>query len=293
MTILVLIAVALRIISNPLGNVFQKQLTSRGSNPLVVNFFTYLLLSLACLLFSFSVEWSALPLTFWEYSVLAGISGALGNGFLVKALHKGELSVLGPINSYKSVIAITGGVIMLSEIPGLVGIIGIVLIIFGSYFVLDTTSERFSIALFKRSDIRYRLLAMILTAVEAVFIKKIIISSSSTIAFFSWCFFGALFSFILLFVYRINLKKELSENIRSDNLIKYLLLIGCVGTMQFSTNYTFAHMQVGYALSLFQLSTIISIFFGYRFFKEEDILKKTAGSLIMITGSILIILFNS
>jgi drug/metabolite transporter (DMT)-like permease len=293
MTILVLIAVALRIISNPMGNVFQKQLTSRGSNPLVVNFITYLLLSMACLLFSFSVEWSALPPTFWEYSVLAGIAGALGNGFLVKALHKGELSVLGPINSYKSVIGIIGGIILLSEIPGLVGIIGIMLIIFGSYFVLETTSERFSFALFKRSDIRYRLLAMILTAVEAVFIKKIIISSSSTIAFFSWCFFGALFSFILLFVYRINLKKELSENFRSGNLIKYLLLIGCVGTMQFSTNYAFDHMQVGYALSLFQLSTIISIFFGYRFFKEKDILKKTAGSLIMITGSILIILFNS
>jgi len=293
MTILVLLAVVLRILSNPLGNVFQKQLTSRGSHPLIVNFITYLLLSLACIPFSFSVEWPALSPTFWKYSVLAGIAGALGNGFLIKALHKGELSVLGPINSYKSVIGIIGGIILLSEIPGLIGIIGITLIIFGSYFVLDTTSEKFSFALLKRSDIRYRILAMILTAVEAVFIKRIILSSSTTIAFFSWCFFGALFSLMLLFVYRLDLKKELYGNFRSDNILKYLLLIICVGTMQFSTNYTFDHMQVGYALSLFQLSTIISIFFGYRFFKEKDILKKTAGSLIMIAGSILIILFNN
>jgi len=293
MTVLVIIAIALRIISNPLGNVFQKQLTTHGSDPLIVNFTTYLLLSLACILFSFSVEWPALPLTFWKYSVLAGIAGAMGNGFLVKALHKGELSVLGPINSYKSVIGIIGGIILLTEIPELTGIIGIVLIIFGSYFVLDTTSERFSFALFKRSDIRYRLMAMILTAVEAVFIKKIIISSSVTIAFFSWCYFGALFSFLLLLVYRINLKNELFAKFGSDNLYRYLLLIMCVGVMQFSTNYTFGHMQVGYALSLFQLSTIISIFFGYRFFKEKDILKKTVGSLIMIIGSILIIMFNN
>ncbi len=293
MTILVLIAVALRILSNPMGNVFQKQLTSRGSNPLVVNFITYLLLALACTPFLFSVEWPVLPITFWKYSVLAGIAGALGNGFLVKALHKGELSVLGPINSYKSVIGIIGGIILLSEIPGLVGIIGIALIIFGSYFVLDTTSEKFSFALFKRSDIRYRVLAMILTAVEAVFLKKIILSSSASIAFFSWCFFGALFSLILLFVYRLDLKKELFGNLSSDNIFKYPLLIICVGTMQFSTNYVFDHMQVGYALSLFQLSAIISIFFGYKFFKEKDILKKTAGSLIMIIGSILVILFNN
>ena len=62
--------------------------------------------------------------------------------------------------------------------------------------------------------------------------------------------------------------------------------------MQFTTNYAFKHMAVGYALSLFQLSVIISVLLGHRIFKEQDIRKKLAGSAIMVIGSVLIILFK-
>ena len=171
-SLLVFIAVTLRIVTNPLGNVFQKKLTSDGSHPLIVNFITYLLLSFCCVIFSLFLEWTPLTKTFWVYSTLAGIAGALGNGFLVKALHKGELSVLGPINSYKSVVGIVVGIFLLSEIPNFWGVLGILLIIYGSYFVLDTTEEKFTFALLKKSEIQFRIWAMILTAIEAVFIKK-------------------------------------------------------------------------------------------------------------------------
>ena len=59
-----------------------------------------------------------------------------------------------------------------------------------------------------------------------------------------------------------------------------------------ATNYVFDHMEVGYALALFQLSTIVSIFLGYRIFKEENITKKLIGSVIMVAGSVMIILLK-
>lgn len=58
---------------------------------------------------------------------------------------------------------------------------------------------------------------------------------------------------------------------------KFLLLIACVGTMQFTTNYAFDHIPVGYALSLFQLSIIVSVIFGYRFSQEKEIGKKLSA----------------
>lgn len=290
-TVLTSIAVLLRIVSNPLGNVFQKQLTAKGTHPLLINFLTYLLLSVVCIFLAIGVPWRALPQQFWFYSILGGIAGATGNGFLVKALQKGDLSVLGPINSYKSIVGIIVGIFLLREIPNLWGVLGMLLIVYGSYFVLDTTEERFSWALLKKSEIQFRIWAMILTAVEAVFIKKIILASSTTIAFISWCWFGAFFSFLLLLVYRVHLKKE-AARITYPDVSKYVLLVLCIGTMQFSTNYTFDHMPVGYALALFQLSTIISVLFGHRFFKERGIRKKLIGSAIMIAGSIIIILFK-
>ncbi len=288
-TIVVIIAVALRVLSNPLANVFQKQLTSKGLHPLMVNFITYFLLSLFCVILAFFTRIPILGQDFWVYSILGGIAGALGNGFLVKALQMGDLSVLGPINSYKSVIGIIVGIFLLSEIPSIWGVLGIALIIYGSYFVLDTTDERFSWRLFKRPEIQFRLWAMILTAIEAVFIKRVILASSTTMAFISWCVFGAFFSFAALFFYRVRIQVELKKTCKRVYLNKFILLIACVGTMQFTTNYVFEHMPVGYALSLFQLSIIVSVIFGYHFFKEKDIRKKIIGSLIMIAGSVLII----
>ena len=290
-TLLTTIAVFLRIFSNPFGNVFQKQLTSKGNHPLMVNFLTYLFLTFFCIFVAFGISWQDLPTQFWFYSVLGGIAGALGNGFLVKALHKGDLSVLGPINSYKSVVGVIIAIFVLGEIPNIVGVFGILLIIFGSYFVLDTTAERFSWALLRRKEIQFRIAAMILTAIEAVFIKKIILSSSALIAFVSWCCFGAVFSFFMLFIYRLNLRKEFTK-VNRPCFNKYAFLVICVGTMQLTTNYTFNHMPVGYALSLFQLSTVVSVLLGHRLFKESDIRKKLIGTAIMIVGSVVIILFK-
>jgi len=42
-----------------------------------------------------------------------------------------------------------------------------------------------------------------------------------------------------------------------------------MGIMQMATNYSFAHMPVGYALALFQLSGIVSVGLGYAFSKNE------------------------
>lgn len=268
--ILVTIAVILRVISNPLANVFQKQLTAGKNHPLIVNFLTYFFLSVFCFALLFFIKIPSLGNSFWLYSILGGIMGALGNGFLVKALDKGDLSVLGPINSYKSVVGIIFGIFLLSEIPNVWGILGIGLIIYGSYFVLDSPDEKFSWKLLKKQEIQFRIWAMILTAIEAIFVKKVILVSSTVLAFTSWCFFGALFSFIFLFFYKIPIKNELSKTLKIENLNKFLFLIICIGIMQFTTNYIFDYMSVGYALSLFQLSTIVSIIFGYKFFQEKE-----------------------
>ncbi|MCD7915228.1 MAG: EamA family transporter [Tannerellaceae bacterium] len=289
--VLTSLAVALRIFSNPLGNVFQKTLIQKNNHPLVINFLTFLLLSILCLFPAIQVDWLSLPASFWYFCLLAGLTGATGNGFLVRALENGDLSVLGPINSYKSVVGMIAGIFLLGEIPNIWGVVGVGLIIYGSYFVLDTMKERFSFSLFKRKDIQYRIWAMILTAIEAIFIKKIILYSSTMVSFIVWCWFGAIFSFLLLCISRPSYGYAVYTWGKAG-ILYYFFLVVCIGTMQYTTNYIFDHMEVGYALALFQLSTIVSILLGYRIFKETDIQKKLVGAFIMIIGSILIILLK-
>ncbi|WAC13419.1 EamA family transporter [Dyadobacter pollutisoli] len=267
----------------------QKQLVNRGINPLTVNFLTYLILSIPCFGFAPRINWLSFPPQFWLYSILAGIFGALGNGFLVRALEKGEISVLGPINAYKSIIGILGGFLLLGEIPSLWGLSGVMMIIYGSYFVLDTKEERFSWKILLRTEIKYRLLALILTAIEAIFVKKITLLSSMTATTISWCLFGTIFSFFFLLLYRTNPEIEIRK-IRPGDITKSLYLAMCAGVMLITTIYSLIHLPVGYALSLFQLSSIGGIFLGYHFFNERDIRKKLFGAIVMIAGSVMIIL---
>lgn len=285
------LAVMIRILINPLSNVLQKQITIKGQHPLFINLTTYAFLAFISIFLVFDISIQSLDTEFWIYSIAGGITGALGNGFIVKALEKGELSVLGPINAYKSIVGMLFAYLLIKEVPNVWGIAGMLFIIIGSYFVLDTTEEKFSWQLFKTPAIQYRLAALILTGIQAVLDKKVIEHSNLTIAFAGWSIFGAGFSFIFILFTKVSIQKEF-KNIHRAILIKYFLLIITVGLMLASTNYTLSHMPVGYALALFQLSILLSVVLGHRFFNEMHLFKKLIGATIMVIGSALIILMK-
>ena len=60
--------------------------------------------------------------------------------------------------------------------------------------------------------------------------------------------------------------------------------------MQLTTNYVFSKMAVGTALSLFQLSSLVSLYFGYKVYHETEIIKKLIGTLIMIVSAVVILI---
>ncbi len=287
-TILLLI---LRILSNPIGNVFQKRLLGERNHPLFVNFLTFFLLAVLCLFAAPCMEWGEVSVYGIMYAILTGVFCAAGNGFMMKALHGGDLSVLGPINAYKSVVGVVMGIILLHEIPNVWGLVGIGLIIGGSYFVLDTVEGHCSLALLKNKHIRYRLLAMLLTAIEAVFYKKVILYSSPEVALCYWRCFGAAFYLIQMYTSKVGMRAAV-KRLEARQLKAYAAIVLCLGTTQFAATHIFAHMNVGYAMALFQLSSIVSIVLGWRIFKERDIRKKMLGAVIMLAGSVLIILLN-
>ncbi len=290
MMIFVYIAVLLRVLGNPVSNVLQKELTDRGGHhPLVVNFTSYVMIAAVCLaLYGWRIDWFSFPPAFWGYAALAGLCGGLGNGFLVLALKGGDLSVLGPINSYKSIVGLLTGIVVLGELPSAYGLLGMCLIVGGSYFVFDTTDEGFSWRLLRNKEIRYRIWAMILTAIEGVFLKKIILMSDTTTCLVVWSCSGMVFALLSLIVLRIPVLNEMHGNTSRDWRY-YIFLALSVGITQLTTNYVFKYMNVGYALALFQLSTLVTIGFGYKLFHERHIRKKLLGSVIMIAGSVVII----
>ncbi|RRA98826.1 EamA family transporter [Larkinella rosea] len=287
------VAIVVRIVSSPLSNVFQKQLTQRAAEPLFVSSATYGFLALLTITFWPDLNLSGLPADFWWAVLIFNSIGVLGNVLLIKAIRTGELSVLGPVNAYKSVVSILFGIVLLNEIPSWMGAFGVVLIIAGSYFVLGSGQKggRFSFDILKKPEIQLRLIALVCSAIEAVFLKRAMLLSTPMTTFVLWCALGFLFSFGWVV---LTLRSRWKEQIRVLSAQKgtYAALFISVGLMQFSTNTAFGGMQVGYVLALFQTSVLLNVLFGYQFFKEKNIVQKLIGAAIMVTGAVLIVVYK-
>lgn len=277
-----IIAILFRIFSNSFSNVFQKKLTKSGEGATCINCINYILMSLISIPLLLLVNFSLITPEFWLYAIAGGITGAIGNCFMVLALKQGELSVLGPINSYKAIVGMIFGIFLLHEYPNIYGVLGIGLIIIGSYFILESPKALL------RKDIQYRIYALIFTAIEAVFIKKVIILSSIASSFIISSFLGAIFSYLIMRI----LENEKLHIPTKKNSIMYISTTLCFAIMTFTTAYVFKYMNVGYALSLFQLSIILNVILGYKLFNEKKLIKKLLGSLIILIGSAAILIFG-
>jgi len=283
--ILTSLAIIIRIITNSLTGVFQKKLTLKKETPAIVNFNNYFILAFISLITLFFIPKPELKDGFFIFAILGGITGAICNYFMVEALKYGKLSILGPINSYKAIVGMIFAIFLLGEFPNILGLIGVVLIILGSYFIFDTLNF---LEIFKKKEVRYRFYALIFSAIEAVFIKKVILLSSVPISVIVSFILGAFFSYLILAKDKIKPIKTPQKSV----LIFYILSALSFGLMTITTAYVFKHIDVAYALSLFQLSVILNIILGWKIFREKDILKKLIGAFIIITGAIIII-FNS
>ena len=287
--------ILVRIVSNPLSNLFQKKLVSESASPLFIIFITYGLLSIAALPLVVPIISAKPPFEFFMYMILCGIFTVWGNTLLVKALGYGDLSLLGPINSYKPIVGMIGGIFLLQEIPGTVGLLGVLFIIAGSYFIADNTgikSTSHKVKYFLTDKgIQLRFAALLLSGTEAVFMKKAMTYSSPLFSMAMWCYMGFIISgLVVLLVYRKQLADE--YKVVSKMKLNYVFLFITTGLMQYSTFLIFDRMQVSYALALFQTSILLSVFFGYKFFNEKNIKKRLIGSFFMIAGSVIIIIFG-
>ena len=92
-----------------------------------------------------------------------------------------------------------------------------------------------------------------------------------------------------MLVRRIDLRVELLK-IDSGVIGNYLLVTILIGLIVGSTNLAFSLMPVAAALSLFQLSLLLSVIFGVKLFNETGLRRKLAGASIMVAGSLLILL---
>lgn len=284
--------VAARVLANPVSNVFQKQLALAHAAPLFVVAATHALLSIpALVVLAVQPALGARP----GFAASIGIAAALavaGNTVLVHALEAGDLSVLGPINAFKAVLSMLLGALFIGEIPTSAGLAGTLLIVSGSYFIVDRPPGSRRRAAFARffgdPAVRLRILALVLSATEAVFLKRAILLSSPLIVFLFWSILGFALSALAL---AIVARPETRDGLAGFGRLwrTFVWLAATAGIMQLATLLAFGVMQVGYSLALFQLSALVSVFLGRRYFHEHHTRRRLLGAAIMVAGAALIV----
>lgn len=281
-----------RILCSPLANVFQKFLTGRGVPSLFVIVATHAILTAVCLPL-LPVFPSDPPPEFWRDMAVVAVLTVIGNALLVGAVRRSDLSVLGPVNAYKSVVSLIPGMLLLGEFPGALGLAGIGFIVVGSYFIVDksvTEPKRNAfIRFFTERGVQLRFAAMAIAAVEAVFLKRALLVSNAFTTFLAWAVLGFAISLLALVVVRPSFAKYRKSPPDSGGTF-FMFAAVSTGLMQYCTIVVLGGFQVGYALALFQVSTLLSVFLGHRLFAEQNIFERLIGSLIMTAGAVLIVL---
>jgi drug/metabolite transporter (DMT)-like permease len=224
-------------------------------------------------------------------AVVLAVAGYL---FLWSALRSTDLSVLGPINAYKAVLGLLLAVVLLGEVPTVFGLIGVALIVGGSYFVVDRLPGQAHTSAFRQfarePGVQLRFAALVCSATESIFLKRALLLSSPITTFLLWtvfCFATAAVGAVLL---RRDVVAEMTR--LKGEWRTCVWLAATTGLMQLTTLLTFDQLQVGYSLALFQLSTLVTVYLGHRYFQERNIRRRLLGSLVMVIGAMLIVVLG-
>lgn len=281
-----------RLIFSLASTVYQKKLAQHGLHPFYIVAVTYLVLGLLASPLLLLIQFGSLSEGFWINVWLASLFDVAGWMFLVLSLSKTDLSVFGPLNAYKVVASMLLAVVFLNEIPSTQGLLGVLLIIGGSFFLMPPTATNQTNkigGLLRNKGVQARFLSIFLFSVGTVFLKQSVVAGGVLATMVFWSLIGLLLVILSNYFF---LPDSLAEQTKTTK--QHLWSIALVGVMVFAMQYftllLLANMLVAYALALFQLGMVLQVLIGYRLFNEKDIARKLLASLVMMAGSLLVLM---
>lgn len=280
-----------RLLFSSVSNVLQKQLTHRGLHPFYVVATTYLVLGLLAIPFLGMIEVAALIDAFWINVFFAALLDVGGWMLLVFSLSKTDLSVFGPLNAYKVILSMLFAVLFLGEIPGIQGLVGVLVIVFGSFFLIPASSPG-TVGIFRlllERGVQSRFLSILLFSIGTIFLKNSVLLGGPLETLVFWSLLGLP---LILVGNALFLPGGLSKGLsQSRKNIYSIFMIGVtVFIMQYFTLVLLSKMLVVYTVALFQLGMLLQVFLGHKVFNEEHFVRRFFACLVMVAGSIVVLL---
>lgn len=213
----------------------------------------------------------------------------LGMTCYVTSLRKSDLSLMVPLYAFQPALVLCASALLLGEFPPLLGILGILLLVIGVY-TLNISKVEVGLlepirVLYHESGTKFMVVAVMLTAISCT-LHKVGIQSSSI---YFWPVAQTSLTCILFtIVIGVRDRSRLSELPKAAPLAAVLGIF--IAAVWISQMIAISLTYVAYVMSVKRISILITAFFGYLLFKEENPIQRLTGCLFVVAGVALIAL---
>jgi uncharacterized membrane protein len=229
-------------------------------------------------------------LQFFTAVLISGTVNTAATILYHRAISKGEVSVVVPMLSFTPLFLVIISPLIVGEFPTAKGLIGIVLIVVGSYLLNINLKEEGILfplkSLMKNKGTRYMLIVAFIWSISANFDKKGIEASS----ILQYILFINLFVTMGTTIFAITKGKFSFHSVLLER--KNLFFVGVLTSMGYIVHMTAISLTlVAYVIALKRTAGMITVILGYFFLKEQNIKERLLGSTVMFIGVLFIVLF--
>ncbi len=205
----------------------------------------------------------------------------------MKGVEVSPLSLSIPFLSFTPVFIVFTGYVLLGEKVSITGLIGILLIVAGSYLINLPEAKKGILApikaIKKEKGSLYLLEVAIIYSVTSVLGKKgLLLTDPVLFVSFYFSIFGIFATLSIKLLYKISLK-ELFTN------LKGCFLVGGTQTIMFFCHmFALEHLETAYMIAFKRTSILFAVILGYIMFKEKHLLIRLSSVILMLTGIIIL-----
>jgi len=277
-----------RVFLSATASALQKRLTLHGMRSAEIWRIAYAWMSLPALLALLVATERPVSAGFWRDAALAGIIDALGNLAMLAALSSTDLSVFGPLNGFRPVLAMAFGWAFLRERVSWNGGLGVGITVLGSALLLSSPkSGKMPWTRSASKSAGLRLLGLALSTLASIFFKRALLSGSSGATLGVWILCGLPVVWIG-FRKAPPIPKEEESASRGRGLLFAHAAI--FFAMQWLTLEVFRTTLLAYSFAFFQLAMVLQVLIGCFLFHEGQLFRRLICCAIMGLGALLITL---
>ena len=228
---------------------------------------------------------------YWVALVVGGILNVATSVLYMKAIEHSDLSITVPMVTLTPMFLLITSPILVGEIPSITGVVGVLLIVVGSYTLNISDAKKGFWKPFKslvtEKGPRYMMAVAFIWSVSSNF-DKIGIKASSPLF---WAITVNVFIAIAMIpIVIVKVKSNISQIFHKAKLLMPIGIFGAL-TLIFQM-HAIELANVAYVISIKRVSVVLAVIAGFLIFKEKGFKSRLLGVVLMLMGVALISLYS-